>query len=770
MAFQDVGARDRPAPSGEDCPIVNLGRRLLTLGILLPLAACAGTTPGGGGSCTQVSTEVAQVKVFPDQLDINAGESFQLATQAKNRCGYQVSGVQIAWSSSDSFVASVNATGMVSGRAGGTVRITAAAVGGPGGTRQAAGGGPLGSASVTVTGGAIPVPPVDFLITVLPPNPVVAAGEHLQMTAIAVDPRGVRVSGLSFVWISDRPDIASIDTNTGEVSAVVQGVAVITASVVGAAINPMASTTLVVLDQNGGPLPPPHIAVSPSGLVLAVGESRDVHATVTDSLTGAAVTTAITWVSSAAGTVTLAPLSADHDAMRVTGAAPGSIQLHARATVDGVQVESSAIGVRVLASSPGVSSDWYQTQGLPYTGGVYGHDMSAVGDRLFLTGGVTGNANSGGFREDVLRARIQSNGALQRADGSGGWDFAPPPADPNPAARVLAPCVDPPQCMSILREATGTIPQRVVRYQVARHAQVSTATHIYVVGGVDAQVDLGIDPTDPGAVGPNLTRYSDRVLVGAVAADGTLAWHEDDRLPTLTLADGATDTPGRTAAALVRYRDWVYLLGGWNWVIQGTQYVGRNRDEILRAAIDPATGNLGPWELVGRLPEPLNKHAAAVAGDWLIVSGGSTGLDETSPEAITDAVYIAQLDPATGDILAGAWRQTRPLPRPLEYHRMVALPDDLRVVVLGGDDPNLHAASADAYLSEVDPVSGLLEDWVFLPELPVSDGLTSLAATAVGEVGGAPAFRVFIAGGGVPIGGDVTDLLRKSGVYFIDLL
>jgi hypothetical protein len=749
---------------------VNLGRRLLTLGILLPLAACAGTTPGGGGSCTGTSVEVSRLEVFPSQLEIGAGENFQLATRATNTCGFQVSGATLEWVSSDPFVATVNSSGEVAGRAGGTVRVTASVVTGPGGARLAAGSAVSGVTNVTVSTSPITIPPVNFDVFVLPPDPVVAAGQHLQMTAVAQDSSGTRISGISFVWTSSRPDIAGIDTNSGEVSAVQQGVTEITAHVVGAAVNPMASTTLVVLDENGAPMPPPDIAVSPSGLVVAVGESRDVHATVTDTLTGAVVTTAITWVSSVAGVVTLTPLSADQDVMRVTGATPGSTELTARATVGGVLVESGPIDARVLVSSPGVSTDWIQVQSLPYTGGIYGHDMSVAGGHLFVTGGVTGNVTSGGFREDVSRAEMLPDGSLQRAVGTPGWDHATPPSNPDPAVRVLAPCDQDPHCMEILREAVGTIPQRVVRYQVARHAQASTDTNIYVVGGIDAQVDLGIDPTDPGAVGPDVTRYSDRVLVGAVAADGALLWHEDNRLPALTLADGATDISGRTAAALVRYRDWLYLLGGWNWVDDGSRFVGRNRDEVLRAAIDPVTGNLGTWDLVGRMPEPLNKHAAAVAGDWLIVSGGSTGTDETSPEVITDSVYIARLDPATGDIVAGAWRQTRSLPRPLEYHRMVALADDLRVVVVGGDDPDLHAASADAYVSEVDPVSGLLTDWLFLPELPITEGLTSLGAAAVGEVDGAAAFRVYIAGGGVPIGGDVSDLLRHNEVYFIDLL
>lgn len=749
---------------------MKLGRRLLKLGILLPLAACAGASVGGGGSCGGADTAVTRLKVYPEALEIGAGDTFQLATQAKNACGFQVSGAKLAWESSDSFVASVNAFGKVSGRAGGSVRVTASVVGAPSGKLEAAGGGASGSTNVTVSPFPQPSPPLTFTVVVLPPDPVVAAGQHLQMTAMAVDGTGARVEGISFVWTSSRPDIAGINTNTGDVTAVVQGVTDITAHVVGAAVNPMGSTTLVVLDENGAPMPPPNVAVSPSGLVLAVGEARQVHATVTDTLTGSAITTAVTWVASVGGVVTLTPVSADGDVMRVTGFAPGATQLRARATVNGNTVESGPVGVRVLNSVPGVSTDWTQVQSLPYLGGIYGHDMSVVDGRLFVTGGVTGNVTAGGFREDVARADLQADGTLRRVGGALGWDRAAPPSDSDPAVRVLAPCVDDPLCMSILREATGTIPQRVVRYQVARHAQASTDTHVYVAGGIDAQVDLGIDPSDPGAVGPDVTRYSDRVLAGAVAADGTIAWHEEDRIPALTLADGATDIPGRTAAALVRYHDWLYLLGGWNWVDDGTRFVGRNRDEVLRAAIDPVTGNLSPWALVGRMPEPLNKHAAAVAGDWLIVSGGSNGANETSPETITDAVYIARLDPATGDIVAGAWRQTRSLPRPLEYHRMVALPDDLRVVVVGGDDPSLSAASADAYLSEVDPVSGLLEDWLFLPELPVSDGLTSLAAAAVGEVGGAPAFRVYIGGGGVPQGGDVSNLLRYDDVYFIDLL
>jgi hypothetical protein len=455
--------------------------------------------------------------------------------------------------------------------------------------------------------------------------------------------------------------------------------------------------------------------------------------------------------------------------LRVTGAAPGQTQLTARATVNGVTVVSPAIGVQVLSGTGGASGPWRQVSSLPYAGGLYGMGMAAVGDRLFVTGGVTGGQDAGGFLPDVSRAVTRADGTLRNAAGGTGWDRSTTPTDPDPGVRVLAPCDSDPPCMSIVREATGNLPQRVVRYQVSRHAQASDGSHIYVVGGIDAQVDLGIDPNDFTAVGPDLTRYSDRVLRGTVAADGTLAWVEDNRLPTVLLSGGLTDIAGRSAPAVVQYHNWLYVLGGWGWAWDGQQYVGQNHDEVLRATIDPVTGDLSPWTLIGRMPEPLNKHAAAVVLDWLVVSGGATGADQNSPEAVTDQVYIAQLNPATGAIVNGQWRVTSALPQPLEYHGMVSVPGDPRVVVVGGDNPSTFSASADAYVATLNPANGLLGEWSFLPSLPESFGLTSLGVTAVGGVGQTPEFRVYAAGGGYPNGGDVTDLIRSNRTYVIDL-
>lgn len=750
--------------------VVKLMRRILFLGILLPLAACGGGPSGAGlGNCTTASVVVARLNVFPAQVNLAQGESFQLASQAFNACGFQVTGSQLKWTSSNPTAVSVDEQGRVTGvTGGGAAQVTATVIGGPGGSgRQAAGD--VSATTNIIVGPAGSQPPGSFTIEILPTDPVVAAGQSLQMIAYAVDSQGNRLSSVNFVWNSTRPDIATINTNTGLVRAVVPGVTTITAQPTQAATVPMASVTLVVLADNGGPMPPPNINVSPSALVLGVGEARDAHVVVSDALTGEVIATPVTWSASIPGVATLNPIAADGSVLRVTGASPGQTQLTAQATVNGVTVVSSALGVQVLDSTGGASGPWRPEASLPYSGGLYGHGMSAVGDRLFVTGGVTGGLDAGGFLADVSRARTQADGSLVKAAGTAGWDRSTTPANPDPAVRVLAPCDSDPPCMSILREAVGNLPQRTVRFQVSRQAQASDPGHLYVVGGIDAQVDLGVDPTDPSAVGPDLTRYSDRVLRGTVAADGTLAWIEDTRLPTVLLSGGLTDVAGRSAAAAVRYQNWLYVLGGWGWAWDGQQYVGRNHDEVLRAAVDPITGDLGNWTVVGRMPEPLNKHAAAVVLDWLIVSGGATGTDQNSPEAVTDAVYIAQLDPFTGDIVGGQWRVTSSLPQPLEYHRMLSVRGDPRVVVVGGDNPASLSASADAYMAVLDPGTGLLGAWTFLPALPEDYGVTSLGAAAVGGVGETPAFRIYVAGGGAPIASDVTDLERSNRVYVLDL-
>ncbi len=60
-------------------------------------------------------------------------------------------------------------------------------------------------------------------ITVAPSNPSLKVGGTVSLTAVAKDAAGNSVNGVSFVWSSSKPEIASV-TQTGKVTALAVGV------------------------------------------------------------------------------------------------------------------------------------------------------------------------------------------------------------------------------------------------------------------------------------------------------------------------------------------------------------------------------------------------------------------------------------------------------------------------------------------------------------------------------------------------------------------
>lgn len=82
--------------------------------------------------------EVADIQVSPDAADLEPGDTLRLAATVLDADG-DILGVPVEWSSDDTDVATVDANGLVTARAGGTATITAAA------------GGVTGSAEITVT-------------------------------------------------------------------------------------------------------------------------------------------------------------------------------------------------------------------------------------------------------------------------------------------------------------------------------------------------------------------------------------------------------------------------------------------------------------------------------------------------------------------------------------------------------------------------------------------------------------------------------------------
>lgn len=94
--------------------------------LLLFLLVAAGLSCGGSSSGPS-ATVVAAVTVSAPLKTIDVGHTAQLSAVAFDQTGAQLLGVTFQWSSSDQTIATVSSTGLVTGVAVGSARISAMA-------------------------------------------------------------------------------------------------------------------------------------------------------------------------------------------------------------------------------------------------------------------------------------------------------------------------------------------------------------------------------------------------------------------------------------------------------------------------------------------------------------------------------------------------------------------------------------------------------------------------------------------------------------------
>lgn len=83
------------------------------------------------------------------------------------------------------------------------------------------------------------------VITVTPPQPTVAVGSTVQLSAIATDVGGQTVSSATFVWSSFSEPVATVDSN-GLVTGVAPGNAIVAARIVRVAVTAGSASVTVV--------------------------------------------------------------------------------------------------------------------------------------------------------------------------------------------------------------------------------------------------------------------------------------------------------------------------------------------------------------------------------------------------------------------------------------------------------------------------------------------------------------------------------------------
>jgi uncharacterized protein YjdB len=260
-------------------------------------ATITATSEGKSGTAVvSVSlVPVASVTVSPNPAGVRVGGTVQLTAVTKDSAGNVLTGRVVTWASSVPAVATVSASGLVTGVAAGAITITATSEG------------KSGTAAVNVS----LVPVASVTVT---PNPAgAAAGGTVQLTAVTKDSAGNVLTGRSIAWTSNATGVATVSAS-GLVTGVSAGNATITATSEGKSGTAAVSITAV---------PVASVTVTPNPAGVRVGGTVQLTAVTKDSAGNILTGRAITWASNATGVATVST------AGRVTGVAAGSATITA---------------------------------------------------------------------------------------------------------------------------------------------------------------------------------------------------------------------------------------------------------------------------------------------------------------------------------------------------------------------------------------------------------------------------------------------------------
>ncbi len=176
-----------------------------------------------GTAVVQVrSSPVRRVSVSSPASELRVGETMQLVARTYDSSDRELKGRSIAWSSSNSSIATVDASGRVTGRSAGSVRITATSEG------------RSGDVSLKVLALASSAPGAVDRVVIEPSSVTLSARrrETAQLRVRAYDAEGREVSVTKVSWQTSDKKVATV-SSSGRVKAVSPGSAVITAKVSG---------------------------------------------------------------------------------------------------------------------------------------------------------------------------------------------------------------------------------------------------------------------------------------------------------------------------------------------------------------------------------------------------------------------------------------------------------------------------------------------------------------------------------------------------------
>ncbi len=170
----------------------------------------------GTASVLILARLASTVTLTPSLANIVVGTTIQLESQITDPAGNILIGRPISYSSDNPALATVNAAGLVTALAPGSVKITAVSEG------------KTGTANIVVS----PLPVATVLIT--PGSATILTGTTRQLSWQALSAAGAELSGRNIAWTSGAPSVASVSV-TGLVTPIAPGVALIVGVVDGVA-------------------------------------------------------------------------------------------------------------------------------------------------------------------------------------------------------------------------------------------------------------------------------------------------------------------------------------------------------------------------------------------------------------------------------------------------------------------------------------------------------------------------------------------------------
>ncbi|UNP88217.1 Ig-like domain-containing protein [Aeromonas encheleia] len=234
---------------------------------------------------TNATINAGGLTITVPPMTLAAGQTGQLAANGSYSDGSSVDvTASVSWVSSDPAVATVDASGLVTGVAPGTATIT--------GTL----GGQSATLSVTVSNAVLNAGG----LTIATPPLTLAAGLTGQLVANGSYSDGSNVNVTTSVsWTSSNPAVASVGLHTGLVTAVAPGIATITGTLNGETATLLVTVTNAAINPGGLTItvPPLTLAAGLTGQLVANGSYSDGS--------NLDVTANVSWTSSAPAVATV---------------------------------------------------------------------------------------------------------------------------------------------------------------------------------------------------------------------------------------------------------------------------------------------------------------------------------------------------------------------------------------------------------------------------------------------------------------------------------